>query len=238
MKIIISEEQQKLLLESKQIEQVQNLVDLVVDDYVDGCSKATAFSNLQLALCKGLKKGTTQVKVIDVKLIENKDSVKTDGKIYAVKLSIITDQEWFKRDNFTSFEIRLTDLIANIIGSYRYWFIATNVEVKDDQEMISESLEMDLRIRRRFSELEKIGDIIEYQTEIQDPCDFEDAEEYIDFCIGEGVSFYYCDENYCDEDDQEPSEEMVDMREEIEKYLEEKFHDYLLDIYNDLIEKC
>jgi len=107
--------------------------------------------------------------------------------------------------------------------------------------IISEEQMMSLRLRRRGVELDKIGDIIEYQTEIQDPCNFEDASEYADFCIGQGVSFYYCDEDYCDEDDEdykEPSEEMVDIRNEVEEYLNEKYYDYLYDIYEDLNKHC
>lgn len=107
--------------------------------------------------------------------------------------------------------------------------------------IISEEQMMSLRLRRRGVELEKIGDIIEYQTEIQDPCNFEDASEYADFCIGQGVSFYYCDEDYCDEDDEdykEPSEEMVNIRDEVEEYLNEKYYDYLYDIYEDLNKDC
>lgn len=90
---------------------------------------------------------------------------------------------------------------------------------------------MSLRLRRRGVELKKIEDIIEYQTEIQDPCDFEDEEDYADFCIGQGLNFYYNDEEveYVDE----PSEEMVDAREEIEEYLNKKFYDYLVEFYND-----
>lgn len=107
--------------------------------------------------------------------------------------------------------------------------------------IISEEQMMSLRLRRRGVELDKIGDIIEYQTEIQDPCNFEDASEYADFCIGQGVSFYYCDEDYCDEDDEdykEPSEEMVGIRNEVEEYLNEKYYDYLYDIYEDLNKHC
>lgn len=107
--------------------------------------------------------------------------------------------------------------------------------------IISEEQMMSLRLRRRGVELDKIGDIIEYQTEIQDPCNFDDASEYADFCIGQGVSFYYCDEDYCDEDDEdykEPSEEMVNIRDEVEEYLNEKYYDYLYDIYEDLNKDC
>ena len=67
MKIIITENQKNLLVESKQIESAQNLVDMAVNDYVEGCSKRKAFRNLELALCKGFKNGTTKLKVLDVK---------------------------------------------------------------------------------------------------------------------------------------------------------------------------
>ena len=46
MKIIITEDQQKVLFESKQIESAQNLVDMAVDDYVEKCSRGHAFRNL------------------------------------------------------------------------------------------------------------------------------------------------------------------------------------------------
>ena len=95
---------------------------------------------------------------------------------------------------------------------------------------------MSPKLKRRFSELEKISDIIEFQTEIQDPCDFEDEDDYADFCIGQGISWYYNDQEL--EDGVYPSVEMVDVREEVEEYLQEKFYDYLVDIYNDLIERC
>jgi hypothetical protein len=96
-------------------------------------------------------------------------------------------------------------------------------------------------LRRGVVELEKIGDIIEYQTEIQDPCDFDDEEDYADFCIGQGLHFYYCDEEYCDEDDEdyvEPSVEMVEVRDEVEEYIQKKYYDYLVEIYYDISDDC
>lgn len=229
MKIIISEDQQKVLLESKHIDSVQNLVDMAVDDYVEVCSRMYAFRNLELALCKGFKNGTTKLKVLDVKKIHDH---------YNVKLSIHTDQEWFQRADFEDFEIKLQILVANIIGTHKYGFDMRDMELNDGEgeDMISESREMSTKLRRRFSELEKIGDIIEYQTEIQDPCDFEDETDYADFCIGQGLTFYYNDEE--DEDYEYPPDEMVEVRDEVEEYLEEKYHDYLVDIYNDLVENC
>lgn len=228
MKIIITEDQQKVLLESKHIDSVQNLVDMAVDDYVEGCSRRHAFRNLELALCKGFKNGTTKLKVLDVKKIHDH---------YDVKLSIHTDQEWFQRADFQDFEITLILKVANIIGTHKYGFDIEEMELNDgNEEVISESRKMSTKLRRRFSELEKIGDIIEYQTEIQDPCDFEDETDYADFCIGQGLTFYYNDEE--DEDYEYPPEEMVEVRDEVEEYLEKKYHDYLVDIYNDLVENC
>lgn len=229
MKVIISELQQKILLESKQIDSVQNLVDMAVDDYVEGCSKRKAFPNLDLALCKGFKNGTTKLVVLDVKKIHDH---------YNVKLSIHTDQEWFQRADFENFEVTLQIKVADIIGTHKYSFDIVDMKLDDGEgeDMINENKQMDIRLIRRFGELEKIGDIIEYQTEIQDPCDFEDADDYADFCIGQGFSFYYNDEE--DEDYEYPSDEMVEVRDEVESYIEQKFYNYLVDIYNDLVTNC
>jgi hypothetical protein len=104
--------------------------------------------------------------------------------------------------------------------------------------IITEEQMMSLRLKRRAVELEKIGNIIEYQTEIQDPCDFEDEEDYSDFCILQGIHFYYCDEGYCDEDEdtedyEGPSPAMVEVRDEVEQYIYDKYYDYLVGLYND-----
>ena len=108
-----------------------------------------------------------------------------------------------------------------------------------DEEMINESEQLSIKLLRRTGELEKIGDIVKYQTEIQDPCDFDDEEDYADFCIGQGIHFYYCDDDYCDEDDDEqPSEEMINIRNEVEDYIQEKYYNYLVAIYNDLVTDC
>jgi len=229
MKIIISENQQKVLFESKQIESAQNLVDMAVDDYVEKCSRGHAFRNLELALCKGLKNGTTKLKVLDVKKIHDH---------YRVKLSIHTDQEWFQRSDFEDFEIKLQILVANIIGTHKYGFDIKDMELNDSEgeEMINENRKMSIKLLRRFGELEKIEDSIEFQTEIQDPCDFEDEQDYADFCIGQGLYFYYNDDE--DEDYETPSDEMFEVRDEVEDYLQEKYYDYLVGIYNDLVTDC
>jgi len=96
--------------------------------------------------------------------------------------------------------------------------------------------EIPIRLLRRGVELEKIGDIIEYQTEIQDPCDFEDKDDYADFCIGQGINFYYNDDE--DEEYEYPSDDMFEIRNEVENYIDNKYYNYLVEIYNDLVENC
>jgi hypothetical protein len=96
--------------------------------------------------------------------------------------------------------------------------------------------EIPIRLLRRGVEIEKIGDIIEYQTEIQDPCDFEDKDDYADFCIGQGIHFYYNDDE--DEEYEYPSDDMFEIRNEVENYIDNKYYNYLVEIYNDLVENC
>lgn len=101
--------------------------------------------------------------------------------------------------------------------------------------------EIPSRLLRRGVELEKISDIIEYQTEIQDPCDFDDEGDYADFCMGQALRFYYCDEGDCDEDDEDyvkPSVGMVEVRDEVEQYIQKKYYDYLVEIYYDISDDC
>lgn len=55
-----------------------------------------------------------------------------------------------------------------------------------------------------FQRLRRIGELresIEFQNEVQDPCNFEDGEEYADFCIDQAFCFFYKDENCRDDED-------------------------------------
>jgi hypothetical protein len=96
--------------------------------------------------------------------------------------------------------------------------------------IITEDQFKELRLRRRGTDIQKISNIIEYQTEIQDPFDFEDAEDYADFCILQGIHLYYC------EDYEGPSEEMVEIREDVEDFLFELHYDELVKYYNETVD--
>lgn len=88
---------------------------------------------------------------------------------------------------------------------------------------------------KRLRRIQEVRDTIDYQTEIQDPCNFEDGEEYADFCIGEGISFFYGDENYEREDDTfaDEDENEDSGREEIEKLMNEEYYDYLVKLWEE-----
>lgn len=246
MKIIISETQNKFLIESKNLGATQTLVDMVMDDYVGGCAGATVFNNLTFAMCQGLKKGSIEVKVIDVdpfyEKIENKKVL-----FFMVKLSLIVDQKWFEvlmDSDYEKFENNLSFRADNIIGSLKYFFTVDEIilkEDKEDNEMVNENDMMDLRLKRRGVDLEEIEKMIMFQTEIQDPENFDDGDEYADFCITQAISFYYCDEGYCDDYDEEednenhklPSKEMHEIREQVESYMVEKLYDTLVSLWNE-----
>jgi hypothetical protein len=88
---------------------------------------------------------------------------------------------------------------------------------------------------KRLRRIQEVRDTIDFQTEIQDPCNFEDGEEYADFCIGEGISFFYGDENYEREDDTfaDEDENEDSGREEIEKLMNEEYYDYLVKLWEE-----
>jgi hypothetical protein len=86
---------------------------------------------------------------------------------------------------------------------------------------------------KRLRRIQEVRDIIEFQTEIQDPHNFDDGEEYADFCIGEGLSFFYGDEGYEREDDIFKDEDEDHLRDEISSMMYEEFFDYLVGLWND-----
>jgi hypothetical protein len=88
---------------------------------------------------------------------------------------------------------------------------------------------------KRLRRIQEVRDTIDYQTEIQDPCNFEDGEEYADFCINEGISFFYGDEDYEREDDtfEDEDEDEDNGRELIEQLMNEEYYDYLVKLWEE-----
>jgi hypothetical protein len=86
---------------------------------------------------------------------------------------------------------------------------------------------------KRLRRIQEVRNTIDFQTEVQDPCNFDDGEEYADFCIGEGLSFFYGDEGYERDDDVFQGEEEDHLRDEITEMMYEEYFDYLSNLWNE-----
>ena len=91
----------------------------------------------------------------------------------------------------------------------------------------------------RLRRLQELRDSIDFQTEIHNPCEFDDGEEYADFCISEGLGFFYGDEGY--DDDYKENYDITDTQEEreaVEKLMYDEYFDKLVEFWNSDNENC
>ena len=86
---------------------------------------------------------------------------------------------------------------------------------------------------KRLRRIQEVRNTIDFQTEVQDPCNFDDGEEYADFCIGEGLNFFYGDEGYEREDEIFQDEEEDHLRDEITEMMYKEYFDYLSNLWNE-----
>lgn len=86
---------------------------------------------------------------------------------------------------------------------------------------------------KRLRRIQEVRNTIDFQTEVQHPCNFDDGEEYADFCIGEGLSFFYGDEGYEREDEIFQDEEEDHLRDEITEMMYKEYFDYLSNFWNE-----
>ena len=93
---------------------------------------------------------------------------------------------------------------------------------------------------KRLRRIQELRDSIEYQIEIQDPCNFEDGNVYADFCIGEGLSFFYGDDGYEEEDDifADEDENEDNGRFQIEQLMTDEYFDKLVSLWDKYSEDC
>ena len=135
MKIIITESQYNLLFENKGVDAAQTLIDMAVDDYIESCGKMKAFTNIQLAICKGLKNGTVKLEVTKVS-----DFNIGDQKNFRIHLNLFVNQEWMFRNNsyYESFENTLAIKIGNILGVMRYFCYIDDIKMIDNKDNLTE----------------------------------------------------------------------------------------------------
>ena len=133
MKIIISESQYNLLLETKSVSAAQTLIDMAVEDYIDACGKMKAFQNIQLALCNGFENGTVKLEVTSVEKVEN-DRFE-DNVFYVIHLILYVDKEWMLENSYyEKFETTLGMKIANFLGTFEYYCYIDDIRMNDDSK--------------------------------------------------------------------------------------------------------
>lgn len=93
---------------------------------------------------------------------------------------------------------------------------------------------------KRLRRVQEVRDTIEFQMEVQDPCNFDDGDEYAEFCIGQGLSFFYGDEDYEREDDMfaDEDENEDNGREEITQLMTDQYYDELVSLWDEYSEDC
>jgi hypothetical protein len=91
---------------------------------------------------------------------------------------------------------------------------------------------------KRLRRIQEVRDTIEFQMEIQYPCNFDDGDEYADFCIGEGMRFFYGDEDYERKDDIFADETEDHMRDEIEEMMIDEYYNQLVEFWEENKEDC
>ena len=93
---------------------------------------------------------------------------------------------------------------------------------------------------KRLRRIQEVRDTIEYQMEVQDPCNFEDGNEYAEFCIEEGLRFFYGDENFEREDDTfaDEDENEDNGREEITQLMNDEYYEEFVNQWDEWIDEC
>ena len=89
------------------------------------------------------------------------------------------------------------------------------------------------KIFQRLRRLQELRDIIEYQTEIQYLCNFDDGDEYASFCIDQGLSFFYKDEGYDDSDEEIDYDDQPE-REEVANLMYKEYYDDLVSMWEEV----
>jgi hypothetical protein len=88
-----------------------------------------------------------------------------------------------------------------------------------------------IRLLRRSIDINEIIQMVEYQSETQDPENFDDGDEFADFCITQGIEFYY--EEFYDSNGEMKSDGIDDVFYEVEMVINELMYENLVEYYEE-----
>jgi hypothetical protein len=97
--------------------------------------------------------------------------------------------------------------------------------------------------------IQELRDLINNQVEMQDPCNFDDGDEYADFCISTGMGWFFgfdpwSDTDYSDEDDDDEEvrptnpDISIDDYNKINTEMTNEFYDDLVALWDEYSEEC
>lgn len=85
---------------------------------------------------------------------------------------------------------------------------------------------------------DRVREIIKYQMEIQHPDNFDDADEYADFCISQSMDLFFNEDTDSWSDDEDDEDNSIDIGydeyEDIQNHMIDEFYDELVEFYNDI----
>jgi hypothetical protein len=85
---------------------------------------------------------------------------------------------------------------------------------------------------------DRVREIIKYQMEIQHPDNFDDADEYADFCISQSMDLFFHENTDSWSDDEDDEDNSIDIDydeyEDIQNHMIDEFYDELVEFYNDI----
>lgn len=134
------------------------------------------------------------------------------------------------------------------VGSYH--MDKTNTQMEHKIQKVIKKVINETALRHYKRKIQELRDLINNQVEMQDPCNFDDGDEYADFCISQGMGFFFgydpwSDTDYGDDDDDD-DENIVDDKPEInmDEYNEinnemtNEFYDELVALWDEYSDEC
>ena len=87
---------------------------------------------------------------------------------------------------------------------------------------------------KRIRRIQELRDSIEYQAEVHNVCNFDDGNEFAEFCVEEGLRFFYGDEDHEREDDifADEDENEDNGRTEITQLMNDEYYEEFVSLWD------
>jgi hypothetical protein len=142
---------------------------------------------------------------------------------------------------------KMEDLKIDELGSY--YMDKTNTQMEHKIQKVIKKVINETALRHYKRKIQELRDLINNQVEMQDPCNFDDGDEYADFCISQGMGFFFgydpwSDTDYGDDDDDDENivddkpEINMDEYNEINNEMTNEFYDELVALWDGYSDEC